>query len=113
MGNELADAIRAELHRLAIAKYGTLDEAAKALGIPYKTLYRSLTTKGKDRTQRVSLDFVLEMAEALDVDLAYIYDRASSANVSGSDENVESRRQSEYARVAKKRSRNRGEEYYD
>lgn len=100
MGNELADAIRDELNRLALARFGTLDIAATELGIPYKTLYRALTKNGKDRTQRVTLDFVLELADKLGVDIAYLYSRASTANVGGLTETGDPRRQSDYARVA-------------
>ena len=41
MGNDLADAIRAELRSTLLAKYGTLEAAAEALDMPYKTLRRS------------------------------------------------------------------------
>jgi hypothetical protein len=60
-----SDAIRYELAvRLRVA-YGTLDVAAKAMGIPYKTLYRNLTVEGKDRTATVALDLVLQITEHL------------------------------------------------
>ena len=100
MGNELADAIRAELHRITIDKYGSLDNAAPALDIPYKTLYRALTAKGKDRTQRVTLDFVLELCSKLGVDLNYVYSRAETANVGGERETVDSPHQRDYDLVA-------------
>ncbi|MFF3029112.1 hypothetical protein [Microbacterium sp. NPDC057944] len=81
MGNELADAIRAELRSALLAKYGTLEAAAEVLDMPYKTLRRHLTTSGKDRTARVPLDFVLEVSEQLErdagVDFAEIYRRAT------------------------------------
>lgn len=66
MGNDLADALRAELHDRLIRAYGDLKVAASEIGIPYKTLYRAFTTKGKDRTATVSLDFILEVIAHLD-----------------------------------------------
>ncbi len=49
--------------------------------MPYKTLRRHLTTTGKDRTARVSLDFVLEVSEHLErvsgVSFEEIYRRAT------------------------------------
>lgn len=93
MGNELADAIRVELRSALLARYGTLEAAAEALGMAYKTLRRHLTTVGKDRTARVPLDFVLEVSEHLGqvshVDFAEIYRRALlSVNVPLSEEDV-------------------------
>ena len=80
MGNDLADAIRAELRSALLAKYGTLEVAAEELGMPYKTLRRHLTTVGKDRTARVPLDFVLDVTNHLErtagIDFAEIYRRA-------------------------------------
>lgn len=80
MGNDLADAIRTQLRLALMGEYGTLEAAAAALGMPYKTLYRHLTDTGKDRTARVSLDFVLDVAEHLrhvaNIDLAEIQRRA-------------------------------------
>lgn len=86
VGNDMADAIREELRAALLAVYGTLEAAASALDMPYKTLYRHLTPTGKDRTARVSLDFVLDvtdnLAAARGIDLAEIHRRAQlSANV--------------------------------
>lgn len=50
--------------RLRVA-YGTLDVAADALGIPYKTLYRNLTVRGKDRNATIGLDLVMAITEHL------------------------------------------------
>lgn len=61
MGNEKADAMRAELRSRLLNKYGDLQNAAVETGTPYKTLYRNLTTKGADRNKTVSLDFVMDM----------------------------------------------------
>jgi hypothetical protein len=66
MGNDVADAIREGLRAELLLEYGTLEAAAEALGIPYKTLYRSLTTKGKDRSQSVKLDLITQIAEHLE-----------------------------------------------
>lgn len=80
MGNDLADAIRTQLRLALLGKYGTLEAAADALGMSYKTLYRHLTDAGKDRTARVSLDFVLDvtnhLAQTAGIDFAEIYRRA-------------------------------------
>ena len=80
MGNDLADAIRVELRTALLAVYPTLEDAAAALGIPYKTFRRHLSPASKDRTARVSLDFVLDVVAHLEqvagVDLAEIYRRA-------------------------------------
>lgn len=108
MGNELADAIRGELRSALLAKYGTLEAAAEALGIPYKTLRRHLTTAGKDRTARVPLDFVLDVAEHLgavsNVDFTEIYRRASlSVNVPSSLDDLELRPPRSYDLAADKR----------
>lgn len=62
MGNDMADAIRDELREALIRKYGTLEAAAEASGVPYKTLYRALTARGKDRSQSVKLDLVMDIA---------------------------------------------------
>ena len=95
MGNDLADAIRAELRSALLSAYGNLEDAAEPLGIPYKTLRRHLTPSGKDRTARVTLDFVIQVCAHLEkvanVDLAEIYRRAelSTSNVSGSGHDFE------------------------
>lgn len=68
MGNKKADAMRAELRSRLLAKYGDLQTAAEAIGTPYKTLYRNLTTKGADRNKTVSLDFVMDMLPFIDED---------------------------------------------
>lgn len=99
MGNESADLIRNELGRLLVYRYGDLKRAAVATGIPYKSLYRAVTENGQDRTQRVSLDTVLEICEALGISVAELYEQA----VGGTD----------YALAAKTRSKNRGEVTYD
>ncbi|GAA2577905.1 hypothetical protein [Microbacterium binotii] len=65
MGNERSDAVRAELKSRLDDKYGDLKAAAAALGVPHKTLYRNLTTKGKDRTATVSLEFIMDAVEHL------------------------------------------------
>lgn len=99
MGNETADLIRNELGRLLVYKYGDLTRAAEAVGIPYKTLYRAVTEDGQDRVKRVPLDTVLEIADALGINMAELYEQA----VGGTD----------YALAAKTRSKNRGEVSYD
>lgn len=76
MGNDMADAIRDELREALIRQYGTLEAAAEATGVPYKTLYRALTRAGKDRSQSVKLDLVMEIAEHLSVSFADLYERA-------------------------------------
>lgn len=76
MGNEMADAIREELRDALIRAHGTLDAAAAALGIPYKTLYRALTTRGKDRSQSVKLDLVVDIAEHVAMPFSTVYARA-------------------------------------
>ena len=110
MGNDLADAIRAELRSALLAKYGTLEAAAEELGMPYKTLRRHLTTTGKDRTARVSLDFVLEVSAQLEraagIDFEEIYRRASlGLNVPGTTET-----QADYDRAARPSAKDRGED---
>lgn len=80
MGNELADAIRDELRAALLREYGTLDVAATRIGLSYKTLYRALTTRGKDRSQSVKLDLVVDIAEHLGIPFGTIYDSAK-ANV--------------------------------
>lgn len=50
--------------RLRVA-YGSLENAAEALGIPYKTLYRNLTVRGKDRNATIGLDLVMAITEHL------------------------------------------------
>lgn len=65
MGNDQADAMRAELHERLIAAYGDLKTAAAEMGVPYKTLYRTFTEKGKDRTATVTLDFIVEIVDHL------------------------------------------------
>lgn len=125
MGNELADAIRTQLRLALMGEYGTLEAAAAALGMPYKTLYRHLTDTGKDRTARVSLDFVLDVAEHLrhvaNIDLAEIQRRAMlRLNVPTSEEDIpvmsreEERalRQSEHG-LAAKRGRNEADVHGD
>lgn len=99
MGNETADLIRDELGRLLVYKYGDLKRAAAAIGIPYKTLYRAVTENGQDRVQRVPLDTVIEISDALGISIAELYEQA----VSGAD----------YALAAKTRSKNRGEVSFD
>lgn len=96
MGNDLADAIRDELRSALLVTYGTLEAAADALGMAYNTLRRHLTTSGKDRTARVSLDFVLEVSEQLErvagVDFAEIYRRATiRPNVPATEDDLEIR----------------------
>lgn len=81
MGNDQADAVRAELHDRLIQAYGDLKTAAAETGIPYKTLYRALTTKGKDRTATVTLDLVVDVVAHLQdhfggEDLAAVYQAA-------------------------------------
>ena len=80
MGNDMADAIRDELREELIRAYGSLEAAAVAVGIPYKTLYRALTTRGKDRSQSVKLDLVIDIADRLASDgfatFSTIYDSA-------------------------------------
>jgi len=76
MGNDMADAIRDELREALIRQYGTLEAAAEATGVAYKTLYRALTRTGKDRSQSVKLDLVMEIAEHLTVNFADLYQRA-------------------------------------
>lgn len=66
MGNEMADAVRDELYDALMREYGSLEAAAEVLSIPYKTLYRALTTKGKDRSQSVKLDFVMQITDQLE-----------------------------------------------
>jgi hypothetical protein len=65
MGNDEADAIRAELHDRLISAYGDLKTAAEEMNVPYKTLYRTFTIKGKDRTATATLDLVVEVIEHL------------------------------------------------
>lgn len=105
MGNELADAIRTQLRLAILGVYGTLDVAAAALGMPYKTLYRHLTEDGKDRTARVTLDFVLEVSDQLEraagIDFAEIYRRALIQPDTPLD--VRGERQDDYAAVADER----------
>lgn len=110
MGNELADAIRTQLRLALLGAYGTLEIAADALGMPYKTLYRALTESGKDRTARVSLDFVIEVTSNLEraagIDLAEIYRRAQiKADVPASTDD-----QDEYDLAARPRATDRGED---
>jgi hypothetical protein len=62
--------MRAELHDRLIAAYGDLKTAASEMGIPYKTLYRTFTTKGKDRTATVTLDFIVEIVDHLRTNFA-------------------------------------------
>lgn len=116
MGNDLADAIRTELRAALLATYGTLEAAAKALGVPYKTLYRHLTPTGKDRTARVTLDFVIEVADHLEqvsnVGLAEIQRRAMlsarTPNVGTPAHNGPT--QSDYGLAASRYSQDRGED---
>lgn len=110
MGNDLANAIRTQLRLALLGKYGTLESAAEALGMPYKTLYRHLTEDGQDRTKRVSLDFVLDVTDhlyvAAGIDLAEIYRRAMiSPDVPAPGDT-----QSDYRRAARGRAADRGED---
>lgn len=110
MGNELADAIRRQLRLALLGQYGTLEAAAEAMGMSYKTLYRHLTEDGKDRTARVSLDFVLMVADHLEsvagIDLSEIYRRASiKPDVRGSSDT-----RSGYGLAARSKSKDRGED---
>lgn len=74
MGNEKADAVRAELRSRLLDKYGDLHAAAEATGTPYKTLYRNLTVKGSDRNKTISLDWVIDMLPHVGVtDFASFY----------------------------------------
>ncbi len=66
MGNDVADAIRETLREEVLRQYGTLEAAAEAMRVPYKTLYRSLTTRGKDRSQSVKLDIITQITEHLE-----------------------------------------------
>lgn len=125
MGNDLADAIRDQLRGELLAVYGTLEAAARELGVPYKTLYRHLTPAGKDRTARVTLDFVIDTANHLsrvaNVDFAEIYRRAQlradvdNSDVSGAEDADAELRQRDHDLAARKRSKDRGEdtEHYD
>lgn len=61
----MADALREEIARELKLAYGDLQTAASALDIPYKTLYRALTTKGQDRSQTMKLDLVIQITEHL------------------------------------------------
>lgn len=81
MGNDQADAMRAELHDRIIKAYGDLKTASAAMGIPYKTLYRALTKSGKDRVASVSLDFIVDAVTHLQRefggdDLGTVYEAA-------------------------------------
>ncbi|QXE28910.1 MULTISPECIES: hypothetical protein [Microbacterium] len=110
MGNELADAIRTQLRLALLGHYGTLEIAAEALGMSYKTLYRHLTPTGKDRTARVSLDFVLDVSNHLatvaGIDLTEIYRRAQiRADVPALSEDQEN-----YDLAARPRASDRGED---
>lgn len=123
MGNDLADAIRDQLRGELLAVYGTLEAAARELGVPYKTLYRHLTPAGKDRTARVTLDFVIDTANHLsrvaNVDLAEIYRRAQlrvdvdNSDVSGAEDADAELRQRDHDLAARKRSKDRGEDTHD
>lgn len=55
--------MRTELFNRVREEFGDLKAAAEPLGVPYKTLYRNLTPKGKDRNESVSLDFVFDAVE--------------------------------------------------
>lgn len=65
---EVADAVRLELRSRMLDAHGTLQAAALATGIPYKTLYRHLTRKGQDRTASTSLQFVIQLVQHLEAE---------------------------------------------
>lgn len=66
MGNDMADALRDSIREQLLAEYGNLEAAAERVGIPYKTLYRALTERGKDRSQSVKLDLIMEIVAHLE-----------------------------------------------
>ncbi|RLP70899.1 hypothetical protein D9V30_00235 [Mycetocola reblochoni] len=104
----MADGIREELKAALLSIYGTLDDAAVALGMSKKTLYRYLTTKGKDRVEKVPLDFVLDasahLSQVAHIDLDEIHRRAQLRL------SVSSARQDEYGLAARKTTDETGED---
>lgn len=66
MGTEKADAVRLELRSRLLDAYGSIENAAAGLDMPYKTLYRALTMKGKDRTATINIDLVITIVDHLE-----------------------------------------------
>lgn len=63
MGTPEVNAVREELYHRVREEFGDLKAAAEPLGVPYKTLYRNLTPKGKDRNETVTFDFIVDAVE--------------------------------------------------